>query len=158
MLIFVTVARKKKFMKNEFTIFYTDDDLDDLDFFSEVVDSMNTDVTLVTQNNGRKLLDALNNPPPSPSIIFLDLNMPGINGFDVLTEIRSTENLKNLTVVILSTSNDDKIIDKSLNLGANFYITKPNDFVSLKKSIEHSINVNWNLFTPNKDNFVYLNN
>lgn len=145
-------------MKNEFTIFYTDDDLDDLDFFSEVVDSMNTDVTLVTQNNGRKLLDALNNPPPSPSIIFLDLNMPGINGFDVLTEIRSTENLKNLTVVILSTSNDDKIIDKSLNLGANFYITKPNDFVSLKKSIEHSINVNWNLFTPNKDNFVYLNN
>jgi len=145
-------------MKKEFTIFYTDDDLDDLDFFSEVVDSMNTDVTLVTQNNGRKLLDALNNPPPSPSIIFLDLNMPGINGFDVLAEIRSTENLKNLTVVILSTSNDDKIIDKSLNLGANFYITKPNDFVSLKKSIEHSININWNLFTPNKDNFVYLNN
>lgn len=149
---------KKKLMKNEFTIFYTDDDLDDLDFFSEVIDSMNTDVTLVTQNNGKKLLDALNNPPPSPSILFLDLNMPGINGFDVLTEIRSSDNLKKLPVIILSTSNDDKIIDKSLNLGANFYITKPTDFVSLKKSIEHTINVNWNLFIPNKDNFVYLNN
>jgi len=145
-------------MKKEFTIFYTDDDLDDLDFFSEVVNSIDSEVKLITQNNGKKLLDALNNPPPSPNILFLDLNMPGINGFDVLTEIRNSDRLKNLTVIILSTSSDDKIIDRSLNLGANFYITKPNDFVSLKKSIEHSMNINWNSFKPNKDNFVYLNN
>jgi len=119
---------------------------------------MENGVELVTQNNGKKLLDALHNPPPSPSIVFLDLNMPGINGFDVLTEIRKSDNLKNIPVIILTTSNDDKNISKSLNLGANFYITKPNDFVSLKKSIEHSININWNSFTPNKNNFVYLNN
>jgi len=144
-------------MKKEFTIFYTDDDLDDLDFFTEVVDSIGN-INLVTQNNGKKLLEALHNPPPSPSILFLDLNMPGISGFDVLTEIRNSASWKNLPVIIISTSNDDKIIDKSLNLGANFYITKPNDFVSLKKSIEHSINVNWNSFMPNKDNFVYSNN
>lgn len=145
-------------MKKEFTIFYTDDDLDDLDFFTEVIDSMKDNVELVTQNNGKKLLEALHNPPPSPSIIFLDLNMPGINGLDVLAEIRKSNCPKSLPVIILSTSNDDKIIDRSLNLGANFYITKPNDFVSLKKSIEHSININWSSFTPNKDNFVYLNN
>lgn len=145
-------------MKKGFTIFYTDDDLDDLEFFTEVVDSINSEVILITQNNGKKLLEALHNPPPLPSIIFLDLNMPGLNGFDVLTEIRNSDNLKNLTVIILSTSNDDKIIAKSLNLGANFYITKPNDFVSLKKSIEHSIDVNWNSFITNKDNFVYSNN
>jgi len=144
-------------MKKEFTIFYTDDDLDDLDFFTEVVDSIGN-INLVTQNNGKKLLEALHNPPPSPSILFLDLNMPGISGFDVLTEIRNSASWKNLPIIIISTSNDDKIIDKSLNLGANFYITKPNDFVSLKKSIEHSINVNWNSFMPNKDNFVYSNN
>lgn len=145
-------------MKKEFTIFYTDDDLDDLDFFTEVVESMKNGVELVTQNNGKKLLDALHNPPPSPSIVFLDLNMPGINGFDVLTEIRKSHNLKDIPVIILTTSNDDKIIGRSLDLGANFYITKPNDFVSLRKSIEHSININWNSFKPTKDNFVYLNN
>lgn len=142
-------------MKKEFTIFYTDDDLDDIDFFAEVIASMENDMKLVTQNNGKKLLDALQNPPPFPSIIFLDLNMPGINGFDVLSEIRNSESLKELPVIILSTSNDDKIIDKSFKLGANFYITKPNDFVSLKKSIEHSLNINWNSIVPNKDNFVY---
>lgn len=144
-------------MNKEFTIFYTDDDIDDLDFFTEVVGSMNNNIVLVTKNNGKKLLEALHNPPPKPSILFLDLNMPGINGFDVLIEIRNSENLKNLPVIILTTSNDDKIIDRSLHLGANFYITKPNDFVSLKKSIEHSININWNSFITNKNNFVYLN-
>lgn len=81
-------------MKKEFTIFYTDDDLDDLDFFTEVVESMENGVELVTQNNGKKLLEALHNPPPAPSVVFLDLNMPGINGFDVLTEIRQSDNLK----------------------------------------------------------------
>ena len=100
-------------MKKEFTIFYTDDDLDDLDFFAEVVESMENGVELVTQNNGKKLLDALHNPPPSPSIVFLDLNMPGINGFDVLTEIRKSDNLKNIPVIILTTSNDDKNISKT---------------------------------------------
>lgn len=145
-------------MKKEFTIFYTDDDLDDLDFFTEVVESMENGVELVTQNNGKKLLEALHNPPPAPSVVFLDLNMPGINGFEVLTEIRQSDNLKKIPVIILTTSNDDKNIAKSLNLGANFYITKPNDFVSLKKSIEHSININWNSFETTKDNFVYSNN
>jgi len=145
-------------MKKEFTIFYTDDDPDDLDFFQEVIGSLENTIQLFTQNSGKILLNILENPPLSPDILFLDLNMPGITGFDVLQKIRNSSDFKDLPIVIFSTSNDEKTIEKSFELGASFYITKPNDFVSLKKSIEYTININWENFIPNRDNFVYSNN
>ena len=144
-------------MINKFTIFYTDDDADDLEFFTEVTSSIGDHLNLVTQNSGTKLLYDLENPPPNPHILFLDLNMPGVSGFDVLQQLRSTEVHKNLPIVIFSTSNDEKTIAKSRELGASFYISKPNDFSLLKKTIQHALNINWETFIPGKDNFVYHN-
>ena len=144
-------------MINKFTIFYTDDDADDLEFFTEVTSSIGDHLNLVTQNSGTKLLYDLENPPPNPHILFLDLNMPGVSGFDVLQQLRSTEVHRNLPIVIFSTSNDEKTIAKSRELGASFYISKPNDFSLLKKTIQHALNINWETFIPGKDNFVYHN-
>ncbi|PZR07633.1 MAG: response regulator [Flavobacterium psychrophilum] len=139
-------------MKSEFTIFYTDDDKDDLEFFTEIVDDINIDYNVVTQNNGQQLLDALDNPPPTPYMIFLDINMPGMNGLETLKKIRET-NL-NTPIVMFSTSNDDTIIEKSRNLGANFYVTKSSMFEDLKKSIEHALAIDWRSFIPTKNNFI----
>jgi len=145
-------------MKNEITIFYTDDDAEDLEFFTEVTNALGDHLNIVTQNNGKKLLHDLENPPPNPHIVFLDLNMPGFSGFDVLQQLRSSESYKNLPIVIFSTSSDEKNIAKSRELGANFYITKPTDFSLFKKTIQHTLSINWDTFKPNKENFVYLNN
>jgi DNA-binding NtrC family response regulator len=60
-------------MKNEFIIFYADDDQEDLDYFTEIVELINEDITVVTQKNGKQLLYALDNPPPIPHIVFLDI-------------------------------------------------------------------------------------
>ena len=145
-------------MKNEFTIFYTDDDAEDLEFFTEVTSAIGNHLNIVTQNNGKKLLYDLENPPPNPHIVFLDLNMPGFSGFDVLQQLRSSESYKNLPIVIFSTSSDEKNIAKSRELGASFYITKPTDFSLFKKTIQHTLSINWDTFKPSKENFVYLNN
>lgn len=139
------------------TIFYTDDDQDDLDFFSEVVEDMGKNLNLVTQNNGQKLINDLENPPPNPHVVFLDLNMPGINGFQVLEKLRATEEFKTLPIIIFSTSNDESVIARSRDLGASFYVNKPSNYDVLKKSIEHTLNINWNSFVPTKENFVYVN-
>lgn len=145
-------------MKNEFTIFYTDDDAEDLEFFTEVTSAMGDHLNIVTQNNGKKLLHDLKNPPPNPHIVFLDLNMPGFSGFDVLQQLRSSIEYKNLPIVIFSTSSDEQTIAKSMELGASFYISKPTDYTLLKKTIQHTLNINWDTFKPSKENFVYLNN
>lgn len=145
-------------MRNEFTIFYTDDDVEDLEFFSEVTSAMGDYLNIVTKNNGKKLLQDLKNPPPNPHIVFLDLNMPGFSGFDVLQQLGSSNEYKNLPIVIFSTSSDEQTIAKSMELGASFYVSKPTDYTLLKKTIQHTLNINWDTFKPSKENFVYLNN
>lgn len=63
-----------------------------------------------------------------PDLIILDLNLPKINGFEVLEKIKSNPVLKSIPVVVLSTSDSEEHIYKSYNLNANCYITKPVDF------------------------------
>lgn len=139
---------------NNLVVFYADDDQDDQDVFQDVIGEIDN-VELHTLDHGDELLHSLQNPPPSPHVVFLDLNMPGKNGFEVLREIRSEERFKDLPVVILSTSDDEQSIAHSRQLGANFYITKPNSFSLLRNSVQHVLNTDWESFEPDASNFVY---
>lgn len=137
------------------TIFYTDDDLEDLEFFREAAEGLNRELELVTHTNGQNLIDALNNPPPSPHLLFLDVNMPGLNGFDVLQELRKGDNFRDIPVIMFTTSSDESTISRSRDLGANFFVPKSGHFPSLKKSIEFALKIDWTTFKPTADNFVY---
>jgi CheY-like chemotaxis protein len=137
------------------TIFYTDDDEDDLSIFTDAVESLPKKIQLQTYNGGDKLLNAIYNPPPTPNVVFLDLNMPGKNGFDVLSELRNSETKSDIPVVIFSTSNEPTIIEKCRKLGANFFITKPVLMKDIVKSIEHAIEIDWTKFVATDRNFVY---
>lgn len=142
-------------MLNPFTIFYTDDDADDQEFFGEATNAIGNGIRLVTQNNGSELLHDLENPPPNPHLVFLDLNMPGENGLLILEKIRKNKKFHEIPVVIFSTSGDDETIARSRKLGANFYVKKPNDFYLLKKTIQDTLKINWATFVPTRENFVY---
>ena len=65
---------------------------------------------------------------PLPSLVLLDLKMPGLDGFDVLQWIRSQPGISSLRVVVLSTSDEARDIDRAYKLGANSFLVKPNDF------------------------------
>jgi CheY-like chemotaxis protein len=74
-----------------------------------------------------------------PDLILLDLNLPRMNGFEVLNEIKEDPSLKRIPVVVLTTSQAEQDIIQSYNLYANAYVTKPVDleqFVKVLKSIE----------------------
>lgn len=137
------------------TIFYTDDDEDDLSIFTDAVDLLSVKIQLKTYSGGDKLLTAINNPPPTPHVVFLDLNMPGKNGFDVLAELQNSEVKRNIPIIIFSTSNEPGIIEKCRLLGANLFITKPVLMKDIVKSIEHALKINWKEFVPDTKNFVY---
>lgn len=140
---------------SDITIFYTDDDEDDLSIFTDAVESLQIKIKLQTYTGGEKLLNAIYNPPPTPHVVFLDLNMPGKNGFDVLEELRNNEEKTNIPVIIYSTSSEPGIIEKCRSLGANLFITKPVLMRDITRSIEHALGIDWKNFVPTVSNFVY---
>lgn len=79
---------------------------------------------------------------PRPDLILLDLNLPGMDGREVLAEVKSDISLKLIPIVILTTSNDEQDILRSYNLNANCYVTKPIDIEQFIH-IVHLINEFW---------------
>ena len=77
---------------------------------------------------------------PRPDLILLDLNLPRMNGREVLQEIKSDPTLRRIPVMVLTTSNAEQDLTSAYNLHANCYITKPVDleqFMTVVRSIEH---------------------
>jgi len=140
---------------NAFNIFYTDDDRDDIAFFRDAIREIKGDIELNTQYNGNDLIQMLENPPPYPSLLFLDWNMPGKDGEFILKAIRSDDRTKDLPVVIFSTSNYSGHIEKARSLGANLYATKPNSFQALVKLIQKVVSIDWKSFQPTREQFVF---
>jgi CheY-like chemotaxis protein len=74
---------------------------------------------------------------PRPALILLDLNLPLMNGREVLAEIKSDEALRSIPVVVLTTSQAEEDIVRSYDLHANAYVTKPVDFTRFMEVIRH---------------------
>lgn len=74
---------------------------------------------------------------PEPDLVLLDLNLPRLNGREVLREIKSDPELKRIPVVILTTSDAEQDILKSYELHANCYITKPVDLEQFSKVVQY---------------------
>jgi CheY-like chemotaxis protein len=70
-----------------------------------------------------------------PSIIFLDINMPGMDGWQCLKQFKNTQTVKDIPVIMYSTSSFQHEIDKAFELGALAFFTKPNHYSLLKKNI-----------------------
>jgi CheY-like chemotaxis protein len=139
-------------------IFLADDDEDDCMLFEDALREVSATTALRTANDGAELMDILENKiPPTPDVIFLDLNMPKKNGFECLAAIRNTDKLKNIPVVIFSTSGEEEAINKLYDQGANYYIKKPGSFPKLKMAIQRILAIDWGQhgFKTFKENFYF---
>lgn len=102
-----------------------DDDEDDRDFFLQVMEGIHPEMTCDIAVNGKIALDKLSSAAVRPDLIFLDLNMPLMNGRQFLKEIQNYQQLTQIPVVILSTSGDAQTIRETITMGARHFITKP---------------------------------
>ena len=112
-------------------IFLADDDDDDTFLFREALDQIQIQVRLEVAENGMELMHSLKSNRAIPDVIFLDMNMPVKNGLECLQEIRNSDNLKQVPVVILSTSIAKYLLESAHKAGANLYIQKPTSFSDL---------------------------
>jgi CheY-like chemotaxis protein len=110
-------------------VLYADDDIDDLQLVQEAFTNFTNNVEVVTVTDGTKALnylDSLDHFDATPCLIILDINMPGINGKEVLLELRSKDKFKDIPVVLFTTSSlpQDKEFARKWQAG---FITKPID-------------------------------
>ena len=115
--------------KEPVKVVLADDDQDDQEIFSEALDAAKIPANLTVVEDGQELIDHLKDKTePNPDIIFTDINMPSKGGKEALAEIKKDEDLKDIPIVVLSTSKNPKDIEDTLNKGANLYVQKPNSF------------------------------
>ncbi len=142
---------------NNISVYLADDDADDRFLFEEALMEVKRDVKLITANNGEQLMSYLdNNTPPPPHLIFLDLNMPLKNGMECLEQIKSDNKLKNIPVVIFSTSCQEEAMDLVYKKGADYYMCKPDNFQTLKSLLHTVFSLNTNALTtrPARKDFL----
>lgn len=114
-----------------------DDDRDDRELFTEALAAVDPGLICYSAPDGQKAIEKLESMAINqPDLIFLDLNMPVMDGWQCLTKLKSVESYKNIPVIIHTTSSHT--VDKKLakELGAICFFTKPDDFKKLKKMLE----------------------
>lgn len=125
-------------------IFLADDDEDDCMLFQDALNEMNFKIELTVSMDGEELMKTFEDKvPPPPHVLFLDLNMPRKSGFECLREMKQSAKLKNIPVVIFSTSGDQGNIQRTFHEGASYYVRKPGTFEMLKQLIEKVLSIDW---------------
>ena len=117
------------------TILIVDDEPFNVDVLQQELDELN--YKLITAANGQEALSKIKSH--QPDLILLDLMMPVLDGFAVLSEIKGDNNLSDIPVIIVSAADDSKSIVKGIKQGADDYITKPIDTDHLKKKVKEHL-------------------
>ena len=116
-------------MPEKLHLLLADNDIDDRFFFDRTLKALPFDIRLTTVDDGQLLMDFLfENARQLPDVLFLDLNMPIMNGIECLKEIRKHEKALDIPVVIFSTSSSPETAYTTKQLGANMFFPKPSNY------------------------------
>ena len=121
-----------------------DDDPDDYYLVRDAFERTDFPADLRLVSDGEELMDYLlkrgqfadTGDDSLPEMIFLDLNMPRKDGWEVLSEIKTMESIRQIPIIIFSTSSEEKDVQRSYELGASSYVKKPSTFEALISIIE----------------------
>lgn len=117
-------------------IMLVEDDYGDVTIIKKALKEIGIRNIMVHLENGEEALEYLRKKEnEKPCLIFLDLNMPKMNGIDFLKIVKADEQLKYIPVVVLTTSRDDGDITRCFQLGAASYVVKPVDYKKFVQAI-----------------------
>ena len=151
-------------MEKRFTVLSIEDNQADFDLLKKALEDIpDISLDIININNGQQAMDFLYKKKrfksaPTPNIIILDINLPSIDGIEILKSIKANENYKSIPVIIFSTSDYYVDIEETYKLHANSYITKTFDINELYQKItmigEYWLKTNE---LPCNKNFCFIN-
>src|SRR6476620_9731306 len=122
--------------KKRITCMLIDDDIDDQEVFAHALKHLNLDIDFVTANDGVHAIEKINSDPElTPYFIFLDINMPRMNGIECLVEIKKISRVKNVPVYLYSTYGDPKTIKEGQKKGAVDFLVKGASIQELEQTL-----------------------
>ncbi len=129
-------------LKKEVVILIAEDDVGHATLINKNLERAGITNTIIHFRNGEKTLDFLFKKGEGPHcesgipyVLLLDIRMPGIDGIEVLRQIKGDERLKKMPVIMITTTDDPRVIEESHNLGCNHYIVKPVDYESFFSAV-----------------------
>lgn len=138
-------------MKNKTKLLIVDDDADDRQLFIDAVKDFDEQIVCVSAKDGKEALDLLNDLNTSlPDYIFLDLRMPRFNGKRCLMEIKKNERLKEIPVIIYTTSRELEDSKELKEMGAIHFISKPANPEEVYFVVSFALEEQWNA-SPNQE-------
>lgn len=117
------------------TILHADDDKDDRELLSEALERIDPAIACIAAQDGKEALRILETNKTLPDYIFMDVNMPVMDGKKCLTELKRNKKLKDIPVVIYSTTSNLEEIIQLYELGACDFLSKANSFSELCVSL-----------------------
>ena len=130
-------------MKQLKRILLVEDNQNDVEMTLEALSEYNLANEIVVTRDGAEALDYLYRrgtfklrSEGNPAVILLDLKMPKVDGFEVLKQVKADDNLKNIPVVLLTSSKEEKDLIESYRLGTNAYVVKPVGFKDFVEAIK----------------------
>ena len=122
-----------------------DDDSDDRLLFYEAIQEISPEIACITEQDGRKALADLNDTKIDlPDVIFVDINMPSLDGWECLDKIKNAEITKGIPVIMFSTSSAERDSVRAAHSGAVSLLTKPDNFIELKNLLHEIITTHYN--------------
>ena len=118
-------------------IMLIDDDPDDQLLFRDAVHTVQPDLQCELASSCVEAFKQLEESPPD--LIFMDLNMPVMNGFDCLAYLKKKSEFRDIPVIVFTTSKNLSDIDRTKQMGASWFMTKPDDFNVLCKKLNRII-------------------
>lgn len=128
-------------MEDFIKCFLIDDDADDQEIFGQALENINKSIQCSFASDGVQAIEKLNADPDFiPDFIFIDMNMPRMNGIQCLEAIQKIDRLREVTLYMYSTAADPKSIATTQSLGAREFIIKPSNFNELTKKLSQIFN------------------
>jgi CheY-like chemotaxis protein len=136
-----SITHIKSIMNKNRIVLLADDDEDDRIIFQQALASVDPSALFFSSVNGCEALERLDTRGFSPDVIFMDINMPVMNGIDCLKKIKETENYKKIPVIMYSAVRSEEIHEECINLGAAGFIQKPFSMLKMREEIKNAMDL-----------------